>query len=235
MGKRLEMEKLRSWFYKALGEPSFDTRARFEEIKRMPQTPFPTPSTCSRSNSANISNASATSALSLKQIRAGTLRTDRTGGVDMFASAQNSGNAFINKFLTPSNRRPRIHDNVSIAIVLLAQTRSRSRYRTESAAYENSLRLTKVDLVAVGGIIGALPKTDAVTLLPTDFGTRDTPRTDRERGTGLFRVVKALLDPPVVVGPVPQKATETKFKTIELRMLGAEKTKLFKSVSAGDD
>ncbi|KAF8578086.1 hypothetical protein K439DRAFT_1621588 [Ramaria rubella] len=79
----------------------------------------------------------------------------------------------------------------------------------------------------MGGIIGALLKTDTVTLLLMDFGTPDTPHVDWEHRMGLFQVVKAKpLDPPVVVGPMLQKVSETKLKTIEHCMLGAEKMKL---------
>ncbi|KAF8576883.1 hypothetical protein K439DRAFT_1366047, partial [Ramaria rubella] len=110
MGKRLEMEELGSWFYKALGAPPFDS----EFSNRRGGDIVPGRKSSFRGAEADASNSLPNPehmlpkqfSKYLERIRdlrpefKATLRTDGTGGVDMFASAQNSGNAFINKFLS---------------------------------------------------------------------------------------------------------------------------------------
>lgn len=84
--------------------------------------------------------------------------------------------------------------------------------------FNKGLPEKKVDFIGVGGLIGELKEYGSRTIMPTDFGTQESPRRNREQGKGFFRVNKVhIFGAPSVVGRTPQKAQDTQFRQIEFR------------------
>ena len=159
-----------------------------------------------------------------------------SGEIDMFASAQNAGNMFVNDFLKhraintlrslESKRveaRPHHFAGLQYSFVSALQTQylhkpapGRDVAQSRASRYVNSKQEKKTEIIAVGGILGELKEDGAQTIIPTDFGTREAPRQNREQGKGVFlmNAVK-LLRAPSTVGRVPEKAGDAKFVSIE--------------------
>ncbi|KAF8578091.1 hypothetical protein K439DRAFT_1621592 [Ramaria rubella] len=200
MGEKLEMEELGSWFYKALSAPPFDrefsnwcggdivpgSKSSFRgaeadasnslpNLEHMLLKQFSKYLECIHDLRPDFEKSESEYSRLPSEIWAGTLRTDKPGGVDMFASTQNSGNASINKFLSQQAKQD-LHSSDSKRIERQPHRTASLEYTTTSLlqsyylhkpipghdiaqsqllAYKNSFRLTKVELVAVGGIIGA--------------------------------------------------------------------------------
>lgn len=169
---------------------------------------------------------------------AGVVKVTGSGEVDMYASSMTAGNLHVNNFLAGhlteelnSGRSTRIqqkpHRNGGLEYAFMSALQSQYLHKpspgrdiTQSRAerFKKAVPEKKADLIAVGGLIGELQGVGARTIVPTDFGTQDMPRRNREQGKGLFRLGRVRLErKPLTVGHAPEKADHAQFRMIEFR------------------
>ncbi|KAF8517511.1 mitochondrial ribosomal protein subunit-domain-containing protein [Hysterangium stoloniferum] len=160
-----------------------------------------------------------------------TLKLTGSGAVDMYASAAIGNEVHARRFLTwmrarelyaPQStalaRQP--HHFAGLEYTRISDLQAQYLHRPvrgrdvmqNHAAYDRGRDTLspKVHYVAAGGVVGTMPLDAAGNLVPTDYGTQETPRRHREHGVGHFRMTRALLaDPPTVVGRAPEGIAHT--------------------------
>lgn len=163
-------------------------------------------------------------------------RITGSGDIDMFASSQNASNMFVDKFLVHRETKAleslesrrveaRPHNLAGLQYSFLSTLQSRYLHKpapgrdvvqSRAVRFDRSARETKTDIIAVGGILGELKESGTQTIIPTDFGTQEAPRQNREQGKGIFLMRKVeLLRIPLTVGQVPENAGAAKFASVE--------------------
>ena len=168
-----------------------------------------------------------------------TLKLTGSGEVNMFLSAQHTPETPITDFLKHwathdfySSESTRIeqypHKFAGLEYTYMSALQSQYLHKpapgrdigqSRASRFNGQNKLSKYDLIAVGGIIGAM-RDGNHTIVPTDFGTREDPRTNREQGKGLFRMSRVFLqNAPVTVGRLPQTVGHTELNEIEFRTI----------------
>jgi len=173
-----------------------------------------------------------------------TIRISGDGQVDMFASAQASLSGRVESFLaehlkeellenpnsTKLGAQPHRYAGLGYTTMNPMQTRYLSKpipgrvLPAEKKKEKNKDQFTYKDqLVAAAGIIGDTPR-DTVALSPTDLGDESgRPRTNKEHGTGMFRLTNIELGlPPSVVGSNPETPKDSEWRKIQFTSITRE-------------
>jgi Mitochondrial ribosomal protein subunit len=166
----------------------------------------------------------------------GILKLSGSGEIDMYASGQQAASMHVDDFLMRRaaeefqseeskriERRP--HNLAGLEYTFMSTMQSQYLHKpvpgrdvaqSRAERYDHSRREQKTDIIAVGGMLGELRDTGGQTIMPTDFGTLEEPRRNREQGRGTFVIKTAdLYRVPSTVGHTPQKASDTKFSSIQ--------------------